>query len=61
MSESTPCNFCYFQRTKRQLEKRGHKVKLVDSKEMPGWKAIEIDGKEHEGTYYKEVSTHCVC
>jgi len=59
MSENTLCNFCTYQMAKRHYEGLGKKVELKPSKEMPGWVALLIDGKEV--TWFMEMPDRCMC
>lgn len=55
------CNRCIFLERKRRLEKKGHIVKLIDSKKRKGMKAIEVDGNEMNGLYFGAVGDKCAC
>ena len=59
MSELTPCNYCTYKGIKERCKKEGKKVKLVSSKEIPGWRAVKIEGKEV--AWFMEITNHCVC
>jgi hypothetical protein len=59
MSELTTCNYCTWKSRKKLAKERKEKARLIPSKDIPGWYAMEINGKEVG--WLKAITDYCVC
>jgi len=59
VSELTTCNYCNLKDMKSRYKKMNKEITVAPSKEMSGWLAAIVDGKET--AWFMEVGDRCSC
>jgi hypothetical protein len=60
VSELTPCNFCSYERYRREAQARGATISLVPDRELE-MLAVRVSDREEPIAWFLALTQHCVC